>query len=193
MEDYVFRQEHITSTSEILSRIDKELARILKSQKLFSEDYQILLSIPGFGPTFGAVVLLETGLITRFRKAANYSSYCCTVQCMGESAGKSLAVRGNKNGNPRLKWAFGEAARRAVNNKQMRFFYEELLRTHKKREAYAILRNKLCRCAWFMLKKKKKFDPISFYGEDNCRRYLKLNPDDLRESKLKNPNQGKSK
>lgn len=196
--DYLYRLRHIDSSTELIEEIDKEMARFLKKEKLFNEDYQLLLSIPGFGPTFAAVVLLESGPIGRFHSAQNYSSYSGVVQCIGESAGKNLSVRGKKNCNSYLKWAFGEAARRATNNSQMKFFFEDILRKHnnRKREAYAVLRNKLCRCVYFMLKNKKPFDLMAFYGDDNCRRFLKLDPDKLRKLKAtakKEKNETKNK
>jgi transposase len=54
--------------------------------------------------------MLETGDITRFKRASHYASYCRTVDSTRTSNGKIKGQGNAKAGNKYLSWEFSEAA-----------------------------------------------------------------------------------
>jgi len=75
---------------------------------------QLLVSIAGIGDITGAIIATETGDIHRFPDAKHYCSYCRLAPGAKDSGGKHSHRSGSKDGNQYLKYAFTEAAIKAM-------------------------------------------------------------------------------
>ncbi len=101
---------------------EKQLEYYFKSSLRPTNTLQLLLSIPGIGEITGALIAMETGPIERFADAKHYCSYCRLVPGAKDSGGKHTHRSGSKDGNQYLKYAFTEAAIKAI------MFYPEIKR-----------------------------------------------------------------
>jgi transposase len=100
----------------------KQLEKYLKSKLRPTTTQQLLMSIPGIGEITGAIIAMETGSIDRFGDAKHYCSYCRLAPGAKDSGGKHAHRSGSKDGNKYLKFAFIEAAIKAMR------FYPEIKR-----------------------------------------------------------------
>lgn len=142
----------------IIREQESELLRV--TREIASRDFAIIQSVPGIGKSLGLTILYEIDTIERFPTVKDFSSYCRLVKGSVASAGKLKGTRGDKMGNPYLRWAFGEAAIIAKRNHYLLSPYAQRLEAaHGKHKANAIMANKLARAVYFMLKEKTIFDP----------------------------------
>ena len=100
----------------------RSLETYFKAQLRPSITLQLLVSIPGIGDITGAIIATETGDIHRFPDAKHYCSYCRLAPGAKDSGGKRSHRSGSKDGNPYLKYAFTEAAIKAI------MYYPEIKR-----------------------------------------------------------------
>lgn len=100
-----------------------------KIDAMFSEFDNVLQSIPGVGPTLGAVILSEIGDVTRFASASKLLGYAGmdpSVRQSGEFTG--TRNRMSKRGSPYLRRAIWMATSTAVHYDPMfRAYYEKKL------------------------------------------------------------------
>ena len=89
---------------------------------------------------------------------------------MKESAGKNYGYSGMKIGNPFLKWAFGQIAVLSKQDPIMKLLFEDIEKRYGTRKGRAIYTHKICRAIYFMLQRKKNFDPIDFFGREQYER-----------------------
>src|SRR5579862_1745538 len=92
-------------TTQIRS-LEKEILARVKARK----DFQNLQTIPGIGTVLALTILLEIGDIKRFPKSRQFASYCRVAPGCADSGDSHRRGRGNKQGNPYLKWALTQAA-----------------------------------------------------------------------------------
>jgi transposase len=100
----------------------KQLEQYFKARLRPTDTLQLLVSIPGIGDITGAIIAMETGDIHRFADAKHYCSYCRLAPGAKDSGGKHSHRSGSKDGNQYLKYAFTEAAIKAM------MFYPEIKR-----------------------------------------------------------------
>ena len=99
----------------------------------------------------------------RERWCRRKASYARLVKCAHISNGKTLGSAGAKIGNAYLKWAFSEAAVLFVAKSELgRTLLKRLERKHGKSKALALLAHKIGRTVYFMLARKRAFDPQRF-------------------------------
>jgi len=125
-------------------------------------DYTLLQTVPGIGEHLGLTLLYEIGDITRFPSVKDFLSYCRLVKGTVASAGKIKGLRGQKLGNPYLRWAFGEAAIIAKRDHALIGPLYQRLEARmqgNKFKANAVLAIKLARAVYYLLKNKTVFDP----------------------------------
>lgn len=91
---------------EQIDVLERQIQKKLKPDPLFA----LLKTVPGVGPVLAMTILLETGEISRFKSAGNYSSYCSCVESKRTSNEKKKGMNNRKNGNAYLCWAFIEEA-----------------------------------------------------------------------------------
>jgi transposase len=100
----------------------KQLEQYFKGQLRPTTTLQLLVTIPGIGDITGAIIAMETGRIHRFADAKHYCSYCRLAPGAKDSGGKHIHRSGSKDGNQYLKYAFTEAAIKAM------MYYPEIKR-----------------------------------------------------------------
>ena len=101
--------------------------------------------------------------IERFPEAKDFISYARLVKCARESAGSLYGFSGSKIGNPYLKWAFSEAVMNLVQfNPRIKSLADRLEHANGFGKSRAILRRKLGRSIYYMLKNGTAFDEEKF-------------------------------
>ena len=126
--------------------------------------FHLLRSVPGIGKILALVLLYEIHRIERFPSAGDFLCYARLISGRGESAGKPKGVMGRKIGNPHLKWAFSEAACLMIRESdQAKRLVQRLEAKHGKPHALAVLRARIGRAVYYMLKRKEPFDIGRFF------------------------------
>jgi transposase len=74
--------------------------------------YQVIQQLPGIGPVLAAVIVAETGDVTRFRSAAQLCSWAGLTPRHRESDVKVARGHVTKQGSRTLRWALTEAIQR---------------------------------------------------------------------------------
>jgi transposase len=120
-------------------------------------EFHRLLSIPGVGKILAMTLAYEIGEIERFPNAREFSSYCRLVPGVAQSGPVSRRGRHAKQGNPHLKWAFGQAALFAVRYyPKIRRAFDRQLARHRgkggKLIAYDIIAHKLAQAVYHVLR-----------------------------------------
>ena len=111
---------HQLMLEQDLSVMGEFNARIREDEKAIAgemdgdEDFQLLLSVPGFGPILAAVIASEIDGIERFRTGKKLLGYAGLVPTTSSSGGKTYNGKMLRACNRWLKWAFVEAAWVAV-------------------------------------------------------------------------------
>jgi transposase len=123
----------------------------------------LLTSFPGIGKVLALTILYEIHDISRFPSVGDFASYSRLVKCAHISNGKNLGTGGAKIGNAYLKWAFSEAAVLFIaKSEHGRTVFKRLERKHGKAKALALLAHKIGRTVYFMLARKRAFEPQRF-------------------------------
>ena len=142
---------------------DLELAVLRQARIHDPNALALLTSIPGIGRVLALTILYEIHDIARFPTVGDFASYSRLVKCAHISNGKTLGTGGAKIGNAYLKWAFSEAAVLFVAKSELgRTLLKRLERKHGKPKALALLAHKIGRTVYFMLARKRAFDPQRF-------------------------------
>ena len=148
----------------IIEQVDVLEKTILKEMKN-DEFFALLKSIPGIGSILAMTILIETGEISRFSGAGNYSSYCRCVESKRISNAKKKGENNRKNGNVYLSWAFVEAANYAIRfSDPIKKYYQRKLNKTKRVVAIKTIANKLSKACYFMLRDKVRFDMQKLFG-----------------------------
>ncbi|KAA1002615.1 IS110 family transposase [Paraburkholderia panacisoli] len=145
----------ITTLSTQIDVLEKRLQQIVKPRA----EYALLNTVPGIGQTLATTILLETGPIERFARAANFASYARCVDSQHTSNGKKKGEGNTRNGNKYLAWAFIEAANLALRYcAEAKQFYERKKVRTNSIVATKALAHKLARACFHILKEHKPFD-----------------------------------
>lgn len=135
--------------------LEKQIQKKLKPDPLFA----LLKTIPGVGSILAMTILLETGEISRFKSAGNYSSYCRCVESKRTSNEKNKGMNNRKNGNAYLCWAFIEASNHAISvYPEIKKYYQRKLNKTMRVVALKTIANKLSKACYFILRDKVEFD-----------------------------------
>jgi transposase len=107
--------EQVDKLAEAVERIDAEVGEQLRP---FRRAYELLLTIPGVGPTVAQVLVAEIGVdMSRFATAGHLISWAGFCPAQNESAGKKKSTRLRK-GAPWLKVALVQAGWAATRKKE---------------------------------------------------------------------------
>jgi transposase len=116
---------------ELLTRQIKTFEKDLLAQVKTRPEFTNLKTIPGIGDILALTLLLEIGEISRFPKARQFASYCRVAPGCADSGDSHRRGRGNKQGNPYLKWALTQAAEYARRfDRQFADHFDAVLRKH---------------------------------------------------------------
>ena len=131
------------------------------------DQYQILLSIPGFGPYVAAVVLAAIADALRFESSnqvVKLAGYDLCANRSGKSSDDAVPVI-SKNGNAQLRYALYQAAFIAsVHNPHFSAYFTHVLRGRQRERGIKTkmrvkLAAKMLIIAWTLMKKKEPFNP----------------------------------
>ena len=146
------------------THIEQFEKKILERAK-HKADYEPLLTIPGVGVILGLTIMLETGDITRFIRAGNFTSYCRCVRANRISNGKPKGSKNSTNGNPHLAWAFVEVVHHAIRTcPQARRFYDRKKAKRNGALATKALAAKWSKAAYYVMKNQTAFDLKRVFG-----------------------------
>lgn len=147
-----------------LELLDAGCSQIRQTEKWIDETLKenssipILLSLPGVGKFFAALIALEIDQIERFDSAAKFSAYCGLVNSTYSSAGKTSHGGLIPSCNHHLRYAFIEAAWTAS---RVSPYFQAYFRRLKARvgthAAIGASARKLCEITYFCLKKKRDY------------------------------------
>lgn len=140
---------------EQIDLLERKIKEMLKPDPLFA----LLKEVPGIGPILAMTILLETGEVSRFKSAGNYSSYCRCVESKRISNEKKKGTNNRKNGNKHLCWAFIEASNRAIKSyPEVKKYYQRKLNKRMRVVALKTIANKLSKACYFVLRDKSEFE-----------------------------------
>jgi len=127
-----------------------------------NRDYELLLSVPGFGPTLAAVIASEIDGIGRFAGKKKLLGYAGLVPTTSSSGGKTHHGRMMKACNKWLKWAFIEGAWVAVG---CNAYFGGIYRNAKKRgkkpnTAITIVAHRMASIVYQLLAEQREFQPL---------------------------------
>jgi transposase len=131
------------------------------------QEYEYLLSIPGFGPYISAVVLAAIGTAQRFEnthQVIKFAGFDLNANRSGKKSQSAVPVI-SKKGKAALRYALYQAALIASSsNAQFRGYYHHLLQGREREKGIRTkmrvkLAAKLLVIAWTLMKKKQAFDP----------------------------------
>ena len=148
----------------------KQLEKYFKARLRPTPAVQLLMSIPGIGDITGSIMAMETGDIHRFADAKHYCSYCRLVPGAKDSGGKHSHRSGSKDGNQYLKYAFTEAAIKAM------MFYPEIKRfaahleqRSNKTIARTVVAKELAKISYYVLARQQEFKTFKGVAIDKLR------------------------
>lgn len=136
----------------------KQLEKYFKARLRPTPTVQLLMSIPGIGDITGSIIAMETGDIHRFTDAKHYCSYCRLVPGAKDSGGKHSHRSGSKDGNHYLKYAFTEAAIKAMMfYPEIKHFATRLERRSTKAIARTVVAKELAKITYYVLTRQQEF------------------------------------
>ena len=150
----------------IQQQIDEVEAAINDICRSFT-DYELLVTIPGFGPYVSAVVLAAIGNAHRFTNASallRLAGFDLSAHRSGTKSATALPVI-SKKGKAALRYALYQAALVATSfHRDVRAYYHRLLEGREREKGIRTkmrvkLAAKLLIIAWTLMKKKVSFDP----------------------------------
>jgi len=155
--------DRIRGIKESLTRVDTEILSICSKLP----GYDIMLTIPGFGPYVSSVVLARIGNPFRFSSQSQViklSGYDLGAIRSGKNA-RSKVPTISKRGHSELRYALYQAALSAsTHDNVFMHYYTKLLKDRKAEKGIEVkmrvkLAVKMLVIAWTMLKSNKAFDP----------------------------------
>jgi len=152
-------------TIRYLSEKIKMLENYVLSKAELKPEFEQLMSVPGIGKILGLTIMYETGDVSRFSKAGNYTSYCRCVKAQATSNDKKKGNNNRKNGNKYLSWAFVEGAHK------MRQFCPEAQSFYDRKKAVVpvavatkALAAKMSKAVFYILKNQEDFEVKKMFG-----------------------------
>ncbi len=143
----------------------REIECAVKEKKKLQKSFSCLQTIPGVGLILALTIMLETGIINRFPRVGDYSSYCRKVPSKWTSNNKKKGKGNVKNGNKYLAWAFSEAAEmcRRYNDSAKAFFNRKSAKTNRM-VAHAALAHKLTRASYYIMRDGVEFNSNKLFS-----------------------------
>jgi transposase len=122
--------------------------------------YERLLSVPGVGPTLGAVLAAEIDQIERFPSAEKLCAYAGVVPTTHSSGGKVSHGRLLPFCNKWLRWALIEASWVAIGCSPYfgSLYRRQRARGKKANTAITIVARRMCRILFQLLQQKRSFE-----------------------------------
>lgn len=164
-EDLALSGKASKETIDFLTRKIKEIESAVEKKVNLKDNYNYLLTIPGVGRVLGLTIQLESGPMSRFQDAGNYSSYCRKVKSAWFSNGKQKGKGNKKNGNKYLCWAFSEAAELGRRyDESMRSYFNRKTQKTNRMVAHGALSHKLSKAAYYIMRDGVPFDSARLFS-----------------------------
>ena len=145
---------------DCLCSMEKDLNKWIKREMGGNEDLELVKTIPGIGPVFGSMIVLEIGDINRFPDAKHLCSYSGLVPSTHSSGEKSYHGR-LINGNRWLRWAFIEGGLSSIRGSPyFRKHYTRILMHRGNKAAQVSVARKLASVTYRILKEKRSYREI---------------------------------
>jgi transposase len=157
--DGTLLQEALALHDLIAQQMKAQEKRIAAEFKLDSS-YERLLSLPGVGPTLGAVLAAEIDQIERFPSADKLCGYAGVVPTTHSSGGKVHHGRLLPYCNKWLRWALIEASWVAIGCSPYfgSLYRQQRARGKKANPAITIVARRMCRILYQLLAQKRSFE-----------------------------------
>jgi transposase len=148
----------------LIDVLDIEIAELEKQVRASVYHHRPVVlpkTIPGVGRTIAPTIYYEVGQIHRFASAKAFASYCRLAPTIAQSGNVTRQGKNRKQGNPRLKWAFSEAAHMAIQRyPAIRDYYNGLVKKKRKRIlARSIVAHKIAVAAFHVFKEEEPYRP----------------------------------
>lgn len=163
--DNMFMAKQNLDMIRLISQKIRMLENYVLSKAELKPEFEKLRTVPGIGQVLGLTIMYETGDVSRFKKAGNYTSYCRCVKAQASSNDKKKGNNNRKNGNKYLSWAFVEAAHK------MRQFCSEAQSFYDKKKASVpvvtatkALAAKMTKAAYYIIRDQEDFDVKKMFG-----------------------------
>ena len=164
-DDNVFMAIQNLDMIRFLSEKIKLLERRVLAMAELKPEFEKIMTIPGIGKILGLTIMYETGKISRFKKAGNYTSYCRCVNAERSSNNKKKGTNNRKNGNKYLSWAFVEAAQKMKRYcPEARSFYDRKYSQNCGALATKALASKMSKCVYYILTDQVEFEVRKMFG-----------------------------
>lgn len=164
-ENNIFMAKQNLDTIRYLSEKIKMLENYVLARAELKPEFERLLTIPGIGKILGLTIMYETGEISRFSKAGNYTSYCRCVRAIASSNKKKKGNNNRKNGNKYLSWAFVEAAHKMKQFcPEAKSYYDRKYSRMIGAVATKSLGAKISKCVFYILRDQENFDLKKMFG-----------------------------
>jgi transposase len=143
----------------IAQQMKAQEKRIAAEFKL-EPSYERLLSLPGVGPTLGAVLAAEIDQVERFPSADKLCGYAGVVPTTHSSGGKVYHGRLLPSCNKWLRWALIEASWVAIGCSPYfgALYRQQRARGKKANTAITIVARRMCRILFHLLHQKRDFE-----------------------------------
>jgi len=150
---------------ERLTDIREEIQNRADSLLSSNEDYQMLCSLPGIGPVIALTIMAEAGDLRRFKHHRQFLKFCGFDLATQQSGKYKSTSTLSKRGNARLRMAFWQAGRIAVQQtensfraKYVRYLKINTDTADTRRKARVAVAAKLARVAYSVVKSGKPYN-----------------------------------
>lgn len=152
-------ERELKALDEEIKAIEQEIHQLCKQQPR----YQLLQSIPGFGPIVAAAFVSEVGDGRQFSNGRQLAAWCGLVPKQHSTGGKTRLGSITKAGNKQLRVLLIHGARAvfahvAKRDDRLGRWLSNLIARRGKRKAIVALANKLARIAWSMTVSGSQFE-----------------------------------
>lgn len=164
-DDNMFMARQNMDTIRFLSEKIKILEKHVLGKADLKPEFGKIMTMPGIGKILGLTIMYETGEISRFPKAGDYTSYCRCVKADRKSNEKKKGSNNRKNGNKYLSWAFVEGAHMMIRYcSRAHSFYDRKYSGTNGAVATKSLAAKMSKAVYYILKNQEDFELKKMFG-----------------------------
>jgi transposase len=145
----------VNSAVRLIDAIDFEIdtfARLVTGRLRDHPGYAAVQTIPGVGPTLGAVFVAEIGPVHRFHRAEQLASWAGLTPRHHESDTRVHRGRITKQGNKLVRWAAIEAVQRIGPHTRLGAFRDQVAERRGRNQAKVAAARELVECVFYGLR-----------------------------------------
>jgi transposase len=145
----------LNSVLRLIDILDFEVdtfARLTSTRLSADPGYRAVQTIPGVGPTLGAVFVAEIGDVHRFARAGQLTSWAGLTPRHRESDAKVRRGRITKQGNKLVRWAAIEAVQRQGAHTRIGAFRDKVAERRGRNQAKVAAARELLECVFYGLR-----------------------------------------